>query len=102
MQEYIFQYIRTQEGLWPIGQMLDYPNSCLVEAQRRKERKTRVIVSEISVKGYFFRVIHLRSESSVFLDTAASASNFAVNSLCIGDKQRSFKSITYKRDIYSF
>lgn len=74
--------------------MVDYPVRCLVEAQRRKEGKTRVIVSEINLKRDFFTGIHLRSESSISLDTAASASNFAVNSLCNGDKQESFISTT--------
>ena len=85
MQEYIFQYIKTQEGLWSIGQMVDHPIRCLAEAQRRKEGKTRLIVSEINRKGDFFTAIHLRSESSVSLDTATSASNFAVNSLYNGE-----------------
>lgn len=90
MQVYIFQYIKTQEGLWSIGQMFDYLDRCLVEGQRRKKGKTGVIVSEINLKGDFFRAVHLRNGSSIPLNTAASASNFAINSLYNGDKQGSF------------
>jgi len=43
--------------------------------------------------------IHLRSESFVSLDSATPASNFTVNSLCKGNKHRSFMSKTLKKDI---
>lgn len=44
----------------------------------------------------------MRSESSVLLDTATSASSFAFNSLCSGDKQGTFIATKWKRNIYSF
>jgi len=82
--------------------MVDYPIRCPIEAQRRKEGKTRIIVYEISLKRDFFTAIHLRSESSMYLDTATSANNFAVDALCKGCKQESFTSTTWERDFYSF
>lgn len=94
----MFQYIKNSER--SLVNRTDSWLPCQAPSwnPEKEGQEGRLTVSEVDLEGGIFPEplitnldagtgdIHLRSESSVSLDTATSASNFTVNSLHDGNK----------------